>query len=77
MFNLAKTLADNLVTAWSLFVEKRDIFRKLSEVHATSIPEWYHMDRSPIVKSRGVIQSVYRHSISKGGFNASVLRLLY
>ena len=55
-----------MVKARTLYTEKRDHFRKLSEVHRASVPNWYRMDTRPKVTPDGEIQSVYRNSTSKG-----------
>ena len=57
------TSAHDLKTAQSLFVEKREIFKGISEVSEQHVPEWYHMDRTPTLKN-GEVTSVYRHSAS-------------
>jgi hypothetical protein len=58
-------------------VEKRDYLRNLSEVHRSKIPEWYGMDRKPIVERNGEVRSVYRHSTSKGEIVTSVFSGIY
>lgn len=62
MILTARHQAKDLRTAWSLYVQSRDVFMSLTEIHADRIPEWYEMDRTP--KELGAdIQSVYKHQI--------------
>ena len=63
-FYTATTLSNDLMTAWTLYVKKRDYFWKLSEIHYRHVPEWYRMDKSPKL-IRGEVTSVYCHSVSK------------
>ena len=63
---VAMTLVKDLIIAWTLYLEKRDYFVKLCEVHSDRVPEWYSMNRQARVHSDGVINSVFRHSSSKG-----------
>jgi hypothetical protein len=63
----ARQLAHDIHISKVFYVEKRDFFQSLSEVNGqTRVSEWARLDRSPSVNAKGEVQSVFRHSISKG-----------
>ena len=72
--DLAMTLANELTTARSLYIQKRDFFKKLSDIHRKHVPKWYRMDHSPRIRPNRDVESVYRHLSPKGMY---VLKLLH
>jgi hypothetical protein len=65
-FSVAEALVKQLLVAWCLYTEKRDHFQKLSEIYSENVPEWFMMDKTMKLGKKGEINSVYRHSSSKG-----------
>jgi len=58
-------MANEVITSWTLYRRKHDHFKKLSDVHADHVPQWFFMDKAPKTVDGGV-KSVYLHSVSKG-----------
>jgi len=61
----ARATANDLFTSWTLYLKKHEHLKKLSDIHADRVHEWYHMDKMPKIVD-GEVKSVYRHSVSKG-----------
>jgi hypothetical protein len=66
LISSALRIALDLRTSWALYTEKRDFFRSISEVNRKMIPIWACLDRTPKMNAKGDVESVYRHSPSKG-----------
>lgn len=62
---IAPSLAKELRTSWALYVETRDLFRKLTEIQRIHIPEWFLANKKPVIRN-GEVTSVYRHHSAKG-----------
>lgn len=62
---LAPTMAKDLRTAWSLYVENREYFRKITKLQKVHIPSWFYMNKEPVMED-GEVKSVYRHRSAKG-----------
>ena len=58
-------LTVELQTARKMYRQKQEHFMKLTTVHKKKITNWYQMDRSPVLKPNGAVESVYKHATSK------------
>ena len=52
--------------AKKMYAQKKDHFMKLTAFHHDESRKWYFFDRKPVLGRNGIIQSVYKHTTSKG-----------
>jgi hypothetical protein len=49
-----------------MYTKKREWLQRLSVVNEDKVKEWFPMDRRPVIKTNGEIESVYYNSASVG-----------
>jgi hypothetical protein len=62
----AASLSEAAKHSWSMYTQKREWLRRLSLVNEEKVKIWFPMDRRPVIKKNGEIESVYFNSSSTG-----------